>query len=63
MRNIGGRDPIWRVPLRALIPYAIGASLYAMARAYILLEAAITLRVLTPGAFQTVDWSAVVPHF
>jgi hypothetical protein len=63
MRNIGGRDPVWRVPLRALIPYAIGASLYALARAYILLEAVITLRALTPGAFQTVDWSAVFPHF
>jgi hypothetical protein len=63
MRNIGGRDPVWRVPLRALIPYVVGGALYALARAYILLEAVVTLRALPASAFETVDWSAIIPHF
>ena len=63
VRNFAGRGPIWKVPLRVLVPYYIGGSLYALARAYILWEAIFTLRALTPSAYKTVDWSAVFPHF
>lgn len=63
VRNFAGRGPNWKVPLRVLVPYYIGGSLYALARAYILWEAIFTLRALTPSAYKTVDWSAVLPHF
>jgi hypothetical protein len=63
LRNIGNRDEMWKVPLRALVPYAVGGLFYGLARAYILLEAIVTLRALPESAFKSVDWSSVFPHF
>jgi hypothetical protein len=63
MRSFFGDDPVWEIPLRVMFPVGFFGVLYTLSRCYILLEDVITLRELPATTFQTVDWSAVLPHF
>jgi hypothetical protein len=64
LRNIDpSKDPKLAVSLRILIPLSTLCLLYALCRAYILVEDFIGLRRLPTGAFQTVSWSDYLPHW
>ncbi|MCJ1449943.1 hypothetical protein MMC28_000271 [Mycoblastus sanguinarius] len=56
-------DPAQDVPLTALIPVLICCAIYMVSRAYIIIEGFINLRALPPGAYDSVDWTAFLPHF
>ncbi|KAF9045088.1 hypothetical protein BJ165DRAFT_1528005 [Panaeolus papilionaceus] len=43
--------------------FLLGIPLYSLARLYVLVEAFIALRDLTPGVFLAVNWMKFVPHF
>lgn len=63
LRNISPeRDPALDVPLKAILPLTFIAAFYCIARAYILVEDVIALRALPPSAYETVNWSELVPH-
>ena len=61
--NSTDHDPLLSVPLKALLPVTCFAVVYCFACAYVLLEDFVNLRSLPPSAFQTVQWSAIIPHF
>lgn len=64
LRNITPEhDPAKEVPLKAILPLSVLAAFYCFARAYILIEDLIALRALPPSAYDTVNWSLVLPHF
>lgn len=60
--NSPDQDPALTIPLRALIPTTFTAIIYLLARAYILIEDFAGLRALPPSAFDTVDWTKILPH-
>ena len=51
------------VPLKALLPLYILGFLYCNARTYIFIADLIELRLLPSKAYDTVDWSSIIPHF
>ena len=53
----GDAVPLWR-----LITGVVIAIVYGLARAYLLVEAFVALRALPPSAYQSVNWTAVLPH-
>lgn len=61
--NSPDKDPLYNVPLKALIPVTITGVVYALSRAYILVEDFAALRQLPSTAYNTVNWSAILPHF
>ena len=63
LRNVFGHDRVYELPLRVLFPVGAFGITYTLSRCYILLEDVITLRELPASAFQTLDWSAFLPHF
>jgi hypothetical protein len=58
-----GHDPSITVPLKALVPVTLSAALYCIARAYILIEDLANLRSLPQSAYETVNWTKILPHF
>jgi len=56
-------DPMMDVPLRALVPVTLAASIYIFARAYVIVEGFVNLRALPPSAYDSVNWTAFFPHF
>lgn len=56
------QDPALTVPLKALLPATLTGIIYVLARAYIIVEDFAGLRALPPSAFDTVDWTKVIPH-
>lgn len=60
--NSPGHEPALIVPLKALIPVTIAGACYSFARAYIIVEDFINLRALPATAYQSVNWSAFLPH-
>ena len=61
--NTVGQEPEKTIRLTALLPITVCAGVYAIARAYVLLEDLMNLRALPPTAYQTVQWSLFIPHF
>ena len=57
------RGHIMDVPLRALIPVTLLVAIYSFARTFIILQGFISLRALSPSAYQSVDWSLYLSHF
>lgn len=51
------------VPFRALLPVTAIGALYCPPRAYVIIEGFINIRTLPPKAFDSVDWTAFIPHF
>ncbi|KAK4993829.1 hypothetical protein LTR50_000042 [Elasticomyces elasticus] len=60
--NSPQQDPNLTVPLLALIPISMTGVVYWCARAYILVDGFLILRALPPSAYETVNWSAYIPH-
>jgi hypothetical protein len=56
------RDPALNVPLRAILPITVCGALYCVARGFVLIEDFVGLRELPSSAYQTVKWSAFLPH-
>ncbi|KAK0508571.1 hypothetical protein JMJ35_008847 [Cladonia borealis] len=56
-------NPRSQIPMAALLPVLFCCAVYIPSRAYIILESFIDLRALPPSAYQTVSWSAFIPHF
>ncbi|KAI9699083.1 MAG: hypothetical protein M1836_003272 [Candelina mexicana] len=64
LRNLDrAKDPALYVPLKAVIPATLVATVYCFTRAYILVEDVIALRSLPTSAYETVRWSTFMPHF
>jgi hypothetical protein len=57
------KDPEMSVPLRALIPVTLFGAIYWVARLYVIVEGVVGLRALPPSAYDTVSWTAFLPHF
>jgi hypothetical protein len=55
-------NPAMTIPLVVLIPVLICATLYNLARAYILLEDLIAFPAQPPDVYKSVDWSNFLPH-
>lgn len=53
---------LYTVPRWQLITIGGVVLIYTIARAYLIVEVFIGLRVLPPGAFEQVQWSAAIPH-
>ena len=60
--NTLDQDPALTVPLKALLPATLTGIIYVLARVYIIVEDFAGLRALPPSAFNTVDWTKVIPH-
>jgi hypothetical protein len=60
--NSSLHDPSMGVPLRALIPVTILGVVYCFARAYVFIASWIGIRRLPTSAYQTVDWTNILPH-
>lgn len=60
--NSRNHDPFLRAPLHLILICWILGSLYLAARFYIWVEDFLELRNLEKSAYQTVDWSWVLPH-
>lgn len=56
-------SPATYIPLPALIPVLLCSMVYILSRAYIILESFIHLRALPPSAYESVNWTAFLPHF
>jgi hypothetical protein len=56
-------DPVMDVPLRALIPVTSAAAIYSFARAYVIVGGFVNLRALPPSAYESINWTAFLPHF
>lgn len=64
LRNIHpDRDPDLDVPLIVLIPNVLICASYVVFRTIILVEDFIGLRQMPQSAFETVSWSAYIPHW
>ena len=61
--NSPTKDPRLTIPLKAIIPFWVLTLLYAICRTYILVEDFLELRSLPLSAFESVEWSEVLPHF
>jgi hypothetical protein len=60
--NSPGRDPALAVPLKVLIPMTALAAVYCFARAYTLVEDIVSLRCQPANAYDSINWSAFLPH-
>lgn len=60
--NSPDRDPAMEVPLRVLIPGCSIFACYGLFRLYFLVEDAIGFRAMSPGVFETFEWSSWFPH-
>lgn len=60
--NSSLHDPAMGVPLRALVPVTILGIVYCFARAYVFIASWIGIRCLPTSAYQTVDWTKLLPH-
>ena len=61
--NSSDDDPALTVPLRALLPVLlVSAPFYCIPRVYMLVADVVGLRSLPASAFETVNWSAYIPH-
>ena len=58
--TLDGRDPAWRVQLRALVPYGLDGALYALVHVLIHLEATLTSKALPAAVSKTIEWCAVL---
>jgi hypothetical protein len=56
------KDPALDVPLKAILPMYVLGVFYCHARVFLFLEDVIELRSLPVTAYQTVNWSAFIPH-
>ncbi len=56
-------DPARDIPLKAIIPILWCAVVYCLSRSFVIIEGFINLRALPPSAYESVDWSAFLPHF
>ena len=61
--NSESQDPALTLPLKAILPMYIVGFFYCHARTYIFVGDIIQLRSLPASAFETVDWTQVLPHF
>ena len=61
--NTTPHDPVMDVPLRTLIPVTLCGGIYLFARAYVIVEGFINLRALPPSAYESINWTAFLPHF
>ena len=59
LTNMNAYKLRWPTNLLFFIP----AALYVVARAIVIVETVISLRLLPAGCFQTVQWSELLPHF
>jgi hypothetical protein len=57
------RDPNYYIPLKFVLPLSMAASVYCLARTYILLEYLLALRQLPASTYETVEWSMYWPHY
>lgn len=60
--NHPDKDPAFTVPLRVIIPGFFIAASYCIARAYLLVEDLVILRLQPPSTYETVNWTAFLPH-
>lgn len=60
--NHPDKDPAFTVPLRVIIPGFFIAVSYCLARAYLLVEDLVILRLQPPSTYETVNWTAFLPH-
>lgn len=60
--NHPDKDPAFTVPLRVIVPGSFIAALYCLARASLLMEDLVVLRLQPPSTYETVNWSSFVPH-
>ncbi|KAF8961086.1 hypothetical protein BDZ97DRAFT_1921611 [Flammula alnicola] len=51
---------LW-VTFPVLIPIVLGLPLYVIARIFLLTEAFLSLRALPPPAYQSIEWTSVIP--
>lgn len=56
------KDPALDVPLKAILPMYVLGVFYCHARVFLFVEDIIELRSLPVTAYQTVNWSAFIPH-
>ena len=56
-------DPAMDIPLKAIIPILGCCVVYCTSRGFIIIEGFINLRALPPSAYESVNWSAFLPHF
>ncbi|CAF9936356.1 hypothetical protein IMSHALPRED_010732 [Imshaugia aleurites] len=61
--NTTPHDPVMDVPLRTVIPLGLLGVVYLFARGFIIIEGFINLRALPPSAYESVNWTAFLPHF
>ena len=61
--NTSPHDPVMDVPLRTLVPVTLAGAIYTFARTFIIIEGFVALRALPPSTYQSVDWTAFLPHF
>ena len=61
--NTTPHDPVMDVPLRTLVPVTLYGGIYLIVRGYVIIEGIINLRALPPSAYESVNWSAFLPHF
>lgn len=60
--NHPDKDPAFTVQLRVIIPGILIAASYCIARAYLLMEDLVILRLQPPSTYETVNWTAFLPH-
>ena len=60
--NSVSKDPALDVPLKAILPIYVVAVFYCHARTYIFIADMMELRDLPASAYQTVNWSSLLPH-
>ncbi|CZR55400.1 uncharacterized protein PAC_05287 [Phialocephala subalpina] len=60
--NSPNADPSLTLQLRVLIPALFFSALYALARAYLLLEDLLAFRGQNPDVYKTVNWVDFLPH-
>ncbi|MCJ1320601.1 hypothetical protein MMC15_005941 [Xylographa vitiligo] len=60
--NSVGKDPLFYIPLKVIIPIYIIAVFYCHARTYILIADILELRSLPASAYATVEWPNLLPH-
>lgn len=60
--NSTSKDPALSVPLKATLPMYLVGFFYCVSRTSIFVLDIIQLRSMPPSAYETVEWSAFVPH-
>ncbi|KAF2143615.1 uncharacterized protein K452DRAFT_160226 [Aplosporella prunicola CBS 121167] len=61
--NTLDHDPRFDTPLKAAIPIGVFCAFYCSARAFVLVESFVSLRLLPKSAYETVQWTLFIPHF